>query len=163
MISAIGRELEDLVQGHVGEPDVVLAVHGDHVGQEEEAGAPGVDHVAGRVDGQHGVRRDGDAAVATVRVVPVEGGRVPRPVPAVEDDRVAVLVDRHPGQLAQPGGGGRGRPVGDRAVRGGGQHFTSSGRAWRRGNIVIAWLWLGQHFYKVLQRYHTTSDYLNHA
>ena len=39
-IAAVGAKLEDLVEGHVRQPHVVLLVHRQHVRQVEEAGAP---------------------------------------------------------------------------------------------------------------------------
>ena len=55
---------------HVRQPDVVLLVHGQHVRQVEEVGAPPVDDVAGAVEREHRVDRDGLAPVAVVLVAP---------------------------------------------------------------------------------------------
>lgn len=46
------------MESYIGHPDVVLRVHSDHVGQEEEILPPAVDGVPGRVDRYNGVERD---------------------------------------------------------------------------------------------------------
>ena len=58
-----------LVQSHVGDPDIVLLVHGDHMGQEEQVLAPRVDDVAGGVNCQYGGLGDGHGLVQAVSVV----------------------------------------------------------------------------------------------
>ena len=50
MISAtVGFKHENLMQGDVGHPEVVLAVHRDHVRHEKEIFAPRVDDMTGAV------------------------------------------------------------------------------------------------------------------
>jgi hypothetical protein len=58
MISTIRCKLENLMESYIGHPDVVLRVHSDHVGQEEEILPPAVDGVPGRVYRYNGVERD---------------------------------------------------------------------------------------------------------
>ena len=77
VIPTVWSELEHLMESNVCHPDVVLAVHCDHVWQEEHILAPRVDDVARGVDSKHGVQWDGDVPVQTVAVVPdMEGSLV---------------------------------------------------------------------------------------
>ena len=60
-----------LMQSHICQPDVVLGVHSDHVREEEQTLAPGVDGVPRLVDCQHCVHGDGNILVHPVSVVSV--------------------------------------------------------------------------------------------
>ena len=69
MVSSIGRELEHLVQSHISQPDVVLLVHRDHVGKEEQVLAPGVDDVTSSIDSKYSVLGDGFVLLQAIGVV----------------------------------------------------------------------------------------------
>lgn len=71
VIASVRSELENLVKSHVRQPDVVLGVHGDHVGEEEHVPAPGVHDVPRGVDGEDGVLGDGNVLIQTVSIISV--------------------------------------------------------------------------------------------
>ena len=68
--ATVRRKLEHLVQSHVSQPDIVLGVDSDHVGQEEHVVSPLIEDVSGSVDCQHSIVGDGNILVQPECVVP---------------------------------------------------------------------------------------------
>ena len=117
VVPAVRGEFVYLMESNVRHPDVVFAVHGDHVGQEENISAPGVDNVTRGVDCEHCVHWYRGILVHTVGVVPgktiyirtvisftflpFESLRIPSPVASVEDDGVAIDINGHSRYLSQ--------------------------------------------------------------
>merc|ERR1719220_242486 len=102
VVPTVRTELEDLMESNVRHPDVVLAVHRDHVGQEENIPTPGVDDVTRGVDCNHCVHGYWCILVQAKGVVPSESLSIPSPVSSVEDDSVAIDINGHSRYLPQP-------------------------------------------------------------